>query len=214
MRLMIQQHPSRSAAACGVFFAVGLFGAAGDGGYSTTREVIATVALALAIPFMCYLGRILRGTEAPSNWMVDTAVAAGITGIVLKLASGVPEVAQHQAHLGSSSEANQALARLAAATTVASLIPFALFCVATGAVILRTKVLPRWVGIGAAVTAATLAVNGAVLGANFVPAMLVFLLWTLLTSLHLLRASWRRPSTTMRFRATAQADPVAPPPGR
>ena len=38
---MIQQHPSRSAAACGALFAIGLFGAAGDGGYSATREVIA-----------------------------------------------------------------------------------------------------------------------------------------------------------------------------
>jgi hypothetical protein len=211
---MIQQHPSRSAAACGALFAIGLFGAAGDGGYSATREVIATVALALAIPFLCYLGRVLRGTAGTSNWMVESAVAAGIAGIVLKLFSGVPEVAQHEAHLGASSEANQALAGLAAAATVASLIPLALFCAATGAVILRTKVLPRRVGLGAAVTAATLAVNGSVIGVTFVPAVLVFLLWTLLTSLHLLRASWRRPSTIMQPQATAQADPAAPQPGR
>jgi len=211
---MVQQPSSRSAAACGAVFALGLFLAAGDGGYSTARAVIATTALTLAIPFLCYLGRILRGAEGAPNWVVDAAVASGITGIVLKLASGVPEVAQHQAHLGSGSEAQEALAGLAAASTVASLIPLALFCGATGALILRTKVLPSWVGVGAVVTAAALAVNGCVIGASFVPAVLIFLLWTLLTSLHLLRASWRRRSTSPRPRAGAQTGPAAPSPGR
>lgn len=207
---MIQQHRSRPAAACGAIFALGLFLAAGNGGYSTTREVVATVALTLAIPFLCSLGRVLRGPEGTSNWTVDTAVAAGISGILLKLASGVPEVAQHRAHLASSTPTYHAFSGLAAAFTVVSLIPLALCCGATAVVILRTRVLPRWVGFSAAVTAAALAVNGGVVGASFVPALLVFLVWTLLTSLYMLRASWRRPSAAKSSQPAAHPSPAAP----
>jgi hypothetical protein len=207
---MIQQQPSRLAAACGAIFALGLFLAAGDGGYSTTRELIATLALSLAIPFQCHLGRLLRSPDRTSTWTVDTAVAAGITGIVLKLASGIPEVAQHQARLTPSSPTYDAFTGLAAAFTVASLIPLALCCAATAAAILRTRVLPRWVGLGAAVTAAALAINGSLIGASFVPALLVFQLWTLLTSLHLLRASWRRPTAATAPKTTTQASSGAP----
>lgn len=206
---MIQQHRSRLGAACGAIFALGLLGAAGDGGYSTTREVIATVALTLAIPFLCQLGQILRAAEGISKSTIDTVVAAGIAGIVLKLASGIPEVTQHQAHLAPSSPTYDAFTGLAAGLTVVSLIPLGLCCAGTAATILRTRVLPRWVGLGAAVTAAALVINGSLIGASFVPALPVFLLWTLLTSLYLLRASWRRPTAQTSSKTTTQAGPKA-----
>ena len=51
------------------------------------------------------------------------------------------------------------------------------------------------VGVFAALTATALAVNGAFIYANFVPALLLFLLWTLVTSIVLYR---RSPSTQPR----------------
>ena len=75
--------------------------------------------------------------------------------------------------------------------TIFSLYPLAVFCAATAIVAFRTRALPRWLAAGAAATAAALAVNGAFLGAGAVPALLLFLLWTLVTSVYLLRRTWR-----------------------
>ena len=69
----------------------------------------------------------------------------------------------------------------------------------------RSRVLPRWLSVGAAVTAAALAVNGAVLAADAVPALLLFVLWTLLVSVLLLRRTWRSPARAMHTEATAAA---------
>jgi hypothetical protein len=55
----------------------------------------------------------------------------------------------------------------------------------------RSGVLPRWLAVGSAATAAALAVNGCFLGASFVPALLLFLAWTLVASVHLVRAAGR-----------------------
>jgi hypothetical protein len=178
---------SRPAAACGAVFAVVLFLAAGDGGYSPAREVLATVALTLAIPFLCHVGHVLRRAGASS--LVDAAVAAGVAGVVLKIASGAPEVATHEAHLHKGTATYDAFAKLADALTLTSLLPLAVFSVLTAVVALRTRALPAWLGIGAAVTDVALAVNSAVVGASFVPAMLVLLLWSLLASIHLVRAA-------------------------
>jgi hypothetical protein len=54
---------------------------------------------------------------------------------------------------------------------------------------LRERVLPRWLGIFATATAVALAVTAAFVYASFVPAVLLFLLWTLVTSIVLLRHS-------------------------
>ena len=61
---------------------------------------------------------------------------------------------------------------------------------------LRERVLPRWLGIFTGVTAVALAVNAGFVFASFVPALLLFLLWTLITSIVLLR---RTPSTQTRI---------------
>jgi Na+/alanine symporter len=87
--------------------------------------------------------------------------------------------------------------------TLLCLYPLALFCAATAIVALRTGVLPRWLGAGAAVTAAALAVNGAFLEASFVPALLLFLAWTLVASVYLVRRSSREPARVSREAITA-----------
>jgi len=71
-----------------------------------------------------------------------------------------------------------------------SLYPLAICCAAVAVIALRERVLPRWLGMFAAVTAVALAVNAGFVFAGFVPALLLFLLWTLVTSMVLLRRSW------------------------
>jgi uncharacterized protein (DUF486 family) len=181
----------RLGAACGALFALVLVVAAGNGGeaYSTPRAVAGLAALTLFLPFAAYLHSLLR----EGGWLATAALVGGVTGIGLKIASGVPEVAFHRAH---------ALHRVGVAlgdtATVVALYPLAVLCAATAAIALRTGALPRWLGAAAAVTAAALAANGAFLQASTVPALLLFIAWTLAASLYLLRVPARRSSAAAR----------------
>ena len=83
--------------------------------------------------------------------------------------------------------------------------PLAVFCAAVAIVGFRTRALPRWLASGAAVTAVALAVNGGFLGTDSVPALLLFALWILLASVHLLRRSWRTSAPAAAAEAVARA---------
>ena len=122
---------------------------------------------------------------------------------MLKLGSGAPELAVHKAHLAAGTQLGAALNAIGDGATVLSLYPLAVFCAATAIVAFRTRALPRWLSIGAAVTAVALVVNGGFLGGESVPALLLFLLWTLLTSVHLLRRTWRKPVPAAHAQAQA-----------
>ena len=193
---MKQTVVTKVGAGCGALFAVVLTVANGDGSnaFSTPRAVAGVVALTLALPFVAYIGMLLRDAEAEHGWVAATAVAAGIAGITLKLASGAPELALHRAHVPDGTLLHKAVEEIAGGLTVLSLYPLAVFCAATAFVALRTRVLPRWLGAGAGLTAAALAVNGGFLGTSTVPGLLLFALWTLLASIHLLRNAGREPA--------------------
>ena len=93
---------SRIGAACGAVFAIVLTVAAGDGSqsFSGPRAVAGVAALTVAVPFIAYLCSVLRAAAREGDgWLAHAALAAGIIGIVLKLGSGAPELALHQAHL-------------------------------------------------------------------------------------------------------------------
>jgi hypothetical protein len=185
----------RLGAASGGIFAIVLFVAAGNGShsFSTPRAVAAVAAITLALPFISYMSSLLRAAEGANGWLAPAALAAGITGIGLKLVSIVPEVAIHRARTADGTQLHKALQEMAGAATVLCLYPLAVFCAATALVALRTRVLPRWLGAGAAVTATALVVNGAFFNASFVPALLLFLIWTLAASVHLVRRSSDKP---------------------
>ena len=204
---MNQPTLTRLGAACGAVFAIVLTVAAGNGNqsFSGPRAVAGIAAITLALPFIAYLCSVLREAEGANDWLVSTAFAAGITGIVLKLGSGAPELAMHKAHLIAGTQLNTAISAISDGATVICLYPLAVFCAATAIVGFRTRALPRWLAAGAAVTAATLAINGAFLGTDSVPALLLFLLWTLLASVHLLRRTWRKPVRAPQAEAVAGA---------
>jgi hypothetical protein len=158
---------SRAGAACGAIFAVALFLAVGDGsGYHPARAVVATVALAFFVPFLAYLWSLLREVEG---------------------ASGAPEIAMHRAHVADGTQLHAAIDGLAGGATVLSLYPLALLCAIVATLTVRSGALPRWLGIGAAITGAALFVNGAFLTTGAVPALLLFVLWTLVASVVLHR---------------------------
>src|SRR6266516_657562 len=82
---------------------------------------------------------------------------------------------------------HRALQGIADAATVVYLYPLAVLLAAVAVLTLRTGALPRWLGFGAAATAIALAVNGSFIDADFVPALVLFLLWTLIASVVLFR---------------------------
>jgi hypothetical protein len=197
----------RLAAACGAIFAVGLTAANGSGNqpFWGVRAIAGIAALTLILPFFGYLCSLLRQAEGADGWLANTALAAGITFLALKLGSGAPELAKHTGHLASGTQLATSIDGIANGATLLSLYPLAVFCAATAIVAFRTRVLPRWLSAGAAITAAALAINGGFLSSDFVPAMLLFVLWTLLTSVLFLRWSWRRPARAIHEEAKAAA---------
>jgi hypothetical protein len=181
----------RLGAACGIVFPIVMFLAVGNGsGFAAWRAIVATWALVLALPFLAYLYSLLRRAEGDGGWLATVALVAGVSGIVLKLGSHAPALALHHHHIAKGTQLYKALDDMGGGATVMSLYPLAICCAAVAAVVVRTGVLPRWLGAFAVVTAAALAVNGAFLFAGFVPALLLFLLWTLVTGATLLRRGW------------------------
>jgi hypothetical protein len=206
---MNQPTLSRLGAACGAVFAIVLVVANGDGSqsFSAPRAVAGIAALTLAVPFLAYLCSVLRTAEGADGWLAGAALAAGITGITLKLGSAAPELAMHRAHLAAGTPLHAAVDAIAGSATVLSLYPLAVFCAAVAIVGFRTRTraLPRWLAAGAAVTAVALAVNGGFLGTDSVPALLLFALWILLASVHLLRRGWRISAPAAAAEAVARA---------
>lgn len=194
----------RLGAACGAIFAVVLFVADGDGShaFSAPRAVAGTFALTLAVPFIAYVCARLRDSEGVNGWLSSTALVAGVAGITLKLASEAPALALHRAHVVDGTQMHKAIEEIAGGATVLSLYPLAVFCAAVAILSLRTGALPRWIGAGAGITAAALAVNAAFVSASFVPALVLFLLWTLLASIRLVRDT-REPATHALSTSTA-----------
>ena len=191
---------SRAGASCGALFAIVLFVASGNGNESflAPRAVAGLAALTLFVPFLAYLYSLLRAAEGPNGWLAPTALAGGVTGITLKIVSIIPELALHRAHVADGTELHRLGQSLADGATVIALFPLAVFCAATAFVAFRTSVLPTWLAAFAALTAGALAVNGAFLEASFVPALLLFIAWTLVAGVHLLVRAWRRPATAAR----------------
>src|SRR5438445_2144458 len=190
----------RLGAACGIVFPIAMFLAVGNGNnFAPWRAVAATWALVLALPFLAYLCSLLRAAEGDSGWLSTTALVAGVSGVLLKLASHAPELAIHRDGIANGTQLYKSLDNSAGAATLVSLYPLAICCAAVAVIALRQRVFPRWLGIFTAATAVALAVNAGFVYASFVPALLLFLLWTLVTSIVLLRRSWGRAAARVAY---------------
>jgi len=179
-------------AACGGLFSIGLFTGASEQMYP-----LALAGLALFVPFLGYLCSVLRDAEGEHGWLSGTALAAGIAGITLKLASIAPEIAIRR-HDYDGAGVHRALTGIADGATVLCLWPLGVFAGAVAILVLRTHVLPRWLGAMGGFTAVALIVNGSIINAGFVPALLLFVAWVLALSIVLVR------------RAAGESAPVSP----
>lgn len=176
------QAHQRIGAACGAVFSIALFAGTSAGGYA--GEVVGIAALTLFLPFLATLTAVLRSADG-GGWLSTTAFAAGLAAIVIKLVSAVPEVAERDLVHGSPTY--DALVSFGDAAFSVALFPLCIFFAATAALILGSDLMPRWLGLAAAVTAVALAVNAGFIDASFGPAFLLYLVWTLAASLALIR---------------------------
>jgi hypothetical protein len=143
------------------------------------------VALLLFVPFLAYLCGHLRHADAADGWIVATAFGAGIVAIAVKLAGVLPAIIVAQGELTAPVAA--AFTRFGDVSFMVSMMPLGVFLAAVATIVLRTRVLPLWFGWSAALIAPLLVANAFDLGSQFGPAFILFLLWTLIAAVILLR---------------------------
>ena len=191
----------RLGAATGALFVVLLLGPSSTGSESMAVVILELIALLLFIPFLAYLCSVLREAEGPNGWLSATAFGAGVVGLTMKLASIAPGWASRE--VPDDAALHTALERMNSVSFIAQMLPDGVMLAAVAVVALKRGGLPAWLGWLAAVAAPLLVVNGMFLNAEFGPAFLLFLLWTLLASVVL---TLRPAGTRLRAeRATAAA---------
>lgn len=177
---MYERIMPRLGAASGALFVVLLFGPSSSGSDSTVVLVLELIGLLLFIPFLGYLWSILREAEGPGGWLATTAFGAGLVDVTIKFASLGPGWAARD--YGDETAIHKALEDSNSVAFITTMLPLSVLMAAVALISLKTGALPRWLGWLAAVTAPLLLVNGMFLDAEFGPAFLLFLLWTLLAS--------------------------------
>ncbi len=197
--------PSRLAAGCAVAAVTGLMTLTSAGEESASPLTLGgeILALLLFVPFLAYLFSLLRNAERRAEWLPVTMLATGLLAITVKVVSVVPVIAIRRG--GVDASLHPALHELADAAFILSLPALGICLAAVAAVGLRTDVLPSWLCWFAAVTAPLLVANGFAVGGDQGPAFVLFLLWTLVAGIVLLRRAVvsSRPSVAATGRAVA-----------
>ena len=141
----------RLGAASGALFVVLLFGPSSSGSDAAIILVLELLGLLLFIPFLGYLWSVLREAEGPGGWLATTAFGAGLVDVTLKLGSLPPgKVADD---FGDSTAVHKALEDMNSVAFIATMLPLGVLMAAVAVIVLKTRVLPLWLGWLAAVTA-------------------------------------------------------------
>ena len=177
---MYERIMPRLGAASGALFVVLLFGPSSSGSDAAIITVLELIGLLVFIPFLGYLCSVLRAAEGPGGWLATTAFGAGLVDVTIKLGSLAPGKAAD--NYGDATAIHKALEDMNSVSFIATMLPLSVLMAAVAIVTLKTGALSRWLGWLAAVAAPLLLVNGMFLDAEFGPAFLLFLLWTLLAS--------------------------------
>lgn len=190
----------RLGALSGVLYVVLLMGSTSTGSDAQIVIALELIAILLFLPFLGYLYSILRRAEGEAAWLAPTAFGAGLVDLTIKLGSIAPGFASRTE--GLDPQLHQALEKMNSVAFIATMLPLGVMMAAVATVALKTRVLPLWLGLLAAITAPACLINGMFLDAEFGPAFLLFLLWVMLASIVLtLRAG--------RETAEAPASPKA-----
>ena len=156
------------------------------------------------VPFLGYLFAVLRRAEGEDGWLSATALGAGLVALAVKLASFAPFIAAR----GAGTQIEGALIAMNNASFILTLAPLGVMAAAASALIIRTGALPVWLGWAGAVTACALLVNSAFLNAEFGPAFILFLLWTVLTSAVMTRRAGAARTKGSTGPASVRSEPV------
>ncbi len=175
---------SRLGAASGIAYVLGVLSLNSIDSAGNVVLGAEVLALLLFVPFLAYLCSQLRNADT-SDWLATTALGAGCVAIAVKLAGVLPAILVEQGDLTPAIAA--ALTRFGDVSFMVSMMPLGVFLAAIAAIITRSAVLPAWLGWSAAVIAPLLVANAFDLGSEFGPAFILFLLWTLITAIILLR---------------------------
>lgn len=159
---------------------------------TTTSDAVGGLHLlvlsAALLPFIAGLAQEVR-VAAPMSAAPAVAVGAAAVAVAVKVATGAADWVARDA--ATAPDVAAALARVGEVGFITFLAPLgvALAAIAFGAV--RYSALPRWLGWAAVPVSALLVANSLALSAEFGPALLLFVLWTLVCSVTLLVS--RRP---------------------
>jgi hypothetical protein len=180
-------------AACGILYVVLIVVGNSIGG-SASMVAIFLVFLALTFFLFCLgsLWAFLRRAEGDSGWLSTTAFGGGLVAIAVKLVGDAPLLAACRAGEGFDPQLAQALLDTYDASFSLHFFPLAVLLAAFAIVVIRSGGLPRWLGWAAAVISVALIAGAAAGSANLEsewvgPPFPLFLLWTLVTSIALMR---------------------------
>lgn len=165
----------------GVLYVALLFGPSSTGSDARIVVVLELIGLLCFIPFLGYLYGVLRRAEGEAGWLSATAFGAGLVDLTIKLGSIAPGFAARTE--GLDPQLHQALHKMNSVAFIVAMLPIGVMMAAVAVVIIKTRVLPLWIGLLAALTAPACLVNGMFLDAEFGPAFLLFLLWVTVASL-------------------------------
>jgi len=187
----------RLGAVCGILYVVLIL--IGNSVYESGNEAIGLpvelIGMLLFIPFLGYLYSLLRRAEGEDGWLSATAFGAGLVEFTIKLVSVIPVVAARPE--GLNPQVHQVLENMGSSAYIITMLPLGVMMAAVAAIILKTHVMPLWLGLLAALAAPACLVNGMSFDADFGPAFLLFLLWIVLASAVLiLRGRVPRPVET------------------
>jgi hypothetical protein len=171
----------RLGALSGVLYVVLLMGSTSTGSDAQIVIVLELIAILLFLPFLGYLYGVLRQAEGEGAWLSSTAFGAGLVDLTIKLGSIAPGFAARTD--GLDPQLHQALEKMNSVAFIVTMLPLGVMMAAVAIVILKTRVLPLWLGLLAAITALACLVNGMFLDAEFGPAFLLFLLWVTIASI-------------------------------
>ena len=171
----------RLGAVSGVLYVVLLMGSTSTGSDAQIVIALELIAILLFLPFLGYLYSVLRRAEGEGAWLSATAFGAGLVDLTIKLGSIAPGFASRTE--GLDPQLHQALEKMNSVAFIVTMLPLGVMMAAVAMVALKTRVMPLWLGLLAAITAPACLVNGMFLDAEFGPAFLLVLLWVMLASI-------------------------------
>ena len=196
----------RLGAVSGVLYVVLLMGSTSTGSDARIVIVLELIAILLFLPFLGYLYSVLRQAEGEGAWLAPTAFGAGLVDLTIKLGSIAPGFAARTE--GLDPQLHQALEKMNSVAFIVTMLPLGVMLAAIATVALKTRVLPLWLGLLAAITAPACLVNGMFLDAEFGPAFLLFLLWVTIASIVLTLRAGRETVKAAASSKAARPEPL------